>query len=125
MPMKRKPKTDIAKVDEFICVAIAEEGSEAGTLKPAETAGKNKKKNKVEKKGKKQGEKETKGEVVVDEQIKKRNLFADNFKRETYYIHKDLVKAIKKRADKGGKGEKTRIINLAIKKYLAEEAAKT
>jgi len=67
---------------------------------------------------------DTMEELVIDEQIKKRSLFADDFKRQTYYIHKDLVKAIKKCADKGGKGEKTRIINLAIKKYLADEATK-
>jgi hypothetical protein len=122
MPMKRKPKPTNDKVEEFICVPTAEVGNEAIELNPIETTEKGKKKNKAEKKGKKQGEQETMERVVIDEQIKKRSLFADNFKRETYYIHKDLVKAIKKRADKGGKGEKTRIINLALKKYLAEES---
>ncbi len=121
MTMKRKPKPEIAKVDEFICEATAEESSEAVEL---ELAGKSKKKHKDEKKGKPKGGKDAMEVVVMDEQIKKRSLFADNFKRQTYYIHKDFVKAIKKCADKGGKGEKTRIINQAIKKYLADEAAK-
>lgn len=124
MTMKRKPKPEIAKVDEFISAATVDKSSEVTEQKLAEAKGKNKKKTKDEKKGKHKGEKEAIVEVVIDEQIQKRSLFADNFKRETFYIHKDLVKAIKKCADKGGKGEKTRIINLAIRKYLAEEAAK-
>jgi len=122
MTMKRKPKPEIAlKVDEFICEATAEESNEAAKL---ELVGKSKKKHKDEKKGKQKEKMDTMEELVIDEQIKKRSLFADDFKRQTYYIHKDLVKAIKKCADKGGKGEKTRIINLAIKKYLADEATK-
>jgi hypothetical protein len=122
--MKRKPKPDNDKVDEYICAKTAEDSSAAVELIPVESNGKSKKKHKDEKKAKKQGDNETVEKVVIDEQIQKRSLFANNFKRETFYIHKDLVKAIKKRADKGGKGEKTRIINLAIKNYLAEEAAK-
>jgi hypothetical protein len=122
--MKRKPKSGIDKVEEFIGEAAVEKSNAETEQELADYKEKTKKKHKDEKKRKQKGEKDTMAEVVIDEQIIKRSLFADNFKRQTFYIHKELIKAIKKCADKGGKGEKTRIINLAIKKYLEGEAAK-
>jgi len=57
----------------------------------------------------------------VAELIGRGSVFAANFKRETFYVHKELVKAINKKAARGGKGEKTRIINRAIQMYLQAE----
>lgn len=57
--------------------------------------------------------------VNVNEAIGKGSRFEACFKRETFYVHKDLVKALNKKAAKGGKGEKTRIINRALQLYLA------
>lgn len=120
MAMQRKPqKNTDEKVNEFISEATVEAGGDLAAPKPAEAKKHRKEQDKNEKKSKKQDVKTVKKDAaVIDEQIERRGLFADNFKRETFYVHKDLVKAIKKQAAKGGKGEKTRIINLALKKYF-------
>lgn len=121
MPMKRKPaKTSADKVERFINDAKADETSETAELNSVEQ--KTKQKEKDEKKGKKHSENGAIAEkTMIDEQFERRGRFADNFKRETFYVHKDLAKAIKKQAAKGSKGEKTRIINLALKKYFETE----
>ena len=59
--------------------------------------------------------------VNIEALVGRGGVFAATFKRETYYVHKDLVKALNKKAAKGGKGEKTRIINLALQAFLESE----
>lgn len=62
--------------------------------------------------------------VNIDDLVGRGGVFAATFKRETYYVHKELVKALNKKAAKGGKGEKTRIINLALQAFLESESQK-
>ena len=135
MAIKRKPiKTHENNVDQFISEATVEKKDKSTTpkiSKPAKTREKNiatKYKNKIDNQEtvkKKQPKDESKADVEFEEMVGRRKLFADNFKRETFYVHKDLVKAIKKKAANGEKGEKTRIINLALQMFFAaEETAK-
>ena len=44
--------------------------------------------------------------------------FETNFKRQTFYIHNDLIKRLDKIAKKASRGEKTKIINAALEQYL-------
>jgi len=50
--------------------------------------------------------------------IGRESVFEKNFVRQTYYVHKDLIKSIDKLAQKGPKGAKTKIINAALKAYI-------
>ena len=51
-------------------------------------------------------------------QIGREATFEKNFVRQTYYVHKDIIKQIDKLAKKGAKGTKTKIINAALQAYL-------
>ena len=120
-PMQRKPaKTQVDSIDDFIGGAKAEKSSgaipskpakelEAGTLEPSH------------KRLSQTSTFHTNGNVDIDAMIGRGSVFATNLKRETFYVHKDLVKAINKLAARGGKGEKTRIVNQALQKFLIEE----
>ena len=117
-PMQRKPaETKVDSIDDFIGGARAEkasganhpkpaEGLETGTLKPSH------------KRLSQTSTFQANANVDIDSMIGRGSLFATNFKRETFYVHKDLAKAINKLAARGGKGEKTRIVNQALQLYL-------
>jgi len=47
-----------------------------------------------------------------------RRRFEACYKRETYYVQEELVQEINRRSTAVGKGEKTRIINLALAEFL-------
>ncbi|MBP1765472.1 MAG: hypothetical protein H6Q65_2530 [Firmicutes bacterium] len=135
MTIKRKPtKTDVNTVDKFISEATVEKSGKPANPKITKHAKIKEKdiatqdKVKIDNKEtakQKHPKNESTAEVKIEEMIGRRSLFADNFKRETFYVHKDLVKAIKKMAAKGKKGEKTKIINRALQMFFAaEETAK-
>lgn len=50
--------------------------------------------------------------------IGKAATFEQNFTRQTYYIHNDLIKALNKITRRARRGEKTKIINAALEQYL-------
>jgi uncharacterized protein (DUF4415 family) len=56
-------------------------------------------------------------DVNVNKKERKRKKFEDNFTRQTYYIQNDLLEKLNEVAG-SEKGEKTRIINEALRKYL-------
>lgn len=117
-PMQRKPaKTQVDSIDDFIGGAKAEKSSsaipskpakelEAGTLDPAH------------KRLSQTSTFQANGNVDIDAMIGRGSVFATNFKRETFYVHNDLVKKLNQWAARGGKGEKTRIVNQALQLYL-------
>lgn len=51
--------------------------------------------------------------------IGRESVFEKNFARQTYYVHKELIKAIDEMATKGGKGAKTKLINEALQEYIS------
>lgn len=102
MVIRRKPpKAVIDKVDEFISEATVAE-----TKAEDKTEGRNR------------PQKEVGPRADFEEQISHRRQFPDNFKRESFYVHKDLMKALRKRIAGGSKGEKTKIINRALQMYF-------
>ena len=118
MAIKRKPaETAADKIDEFIGGATAEKSIRSTKDKPDEITDSNKTEN-VDNKCLQQS---STSRINMDDLIGRGSIFAATFKRETYYVHKDLVEAINEMASKGGKGEKTRIINRALQRYLEEE----
>ena len=44
--------------------------------------------------------------------------FENLYKRQTFYIHKDLIEKLNQATAKAPKGEKTRILNEALEQYL-------
>jgi hypothetical protein len=117
MAMQRKPApAGKENVDDFIRGASTEI---VGAAIPTETPGKRSEPNSH--KHLQQTSAVPSEMTDVAEFIGRGSVFAEKFKRETFYIHKDLVKAINKKAAQGGKGEKTRIINRALQKYLTAE----
>ena len=56
--------------------------------------------------------------------IGREGVFEKNFARQTYYVHKELIKAIDKMAKRGGKGAKTKLINEAIQAFVKEKTKK-
>jgi hypothetical protein len=55
--------------------------------------------------------------VDVNVNVNRRRKFEERFTRQTYYIENDLLEKINRMAG-NEKGEKTRIINEALRKYL-------
>ncbi|MBM7554411.1 hypothetical protein [Thalassobacillus pellis] len=49
---------------------------------------------------------------------KKKKKFDDKYKRATFYVENDLIKQLDKQAGKE-KGEKTRLVNEALRQYLS------
>ena len=121
MAIKRKPlETSSDKIDDFISGATAEK---TNSLTPLSTEESGVKGNSENNESKHLPQTST-SHVNMDELIGRGNVFATTFKRETYYVHKDLIKAINKMAAKGSKGEKTRIINRALQMYLEVHESK-
>ena len=120
-PMKLKPRTPSGKdVDGFIQSAKADVlGYPSSPAVPATTAIP-----KSDEEQNKRLQQTSTSHVNIGELVGRGGMFAATFKRETYYVHKDLVKALNKKAAKGGKGEKTRIINLALQAFLESEGEK-
>ena len=50
--------------------------------------------------------------------INKETGFENLYKRQTFYIHKDLIEKLNQFTVKAPKGEKTRILNEALEQYL-------
>ena len=119
--MKLKPTTPkVDDLDSFIRGATADKGDrQASPAEPVIAA--MPKSNEEENKRLQQT---STSHVNIGELVGRGGMFAATFKRETYYVHKDLVKALNKKAAKGGKGEKTRIINLALQAFLESEGEK-
>lgn len=119
--MKLKPTTPkVDDLDSFIRGATADKGDrQASPAEPVIAA--MPKSNEEENKRLQQT---STSHVNIDALVGRGSVFAATFKRETFYVHKDLVKAINKKAAKGGKGEKTKIINLALQKFLEQEEQK-
>lgn len=119
--MKLKPATPSGKdIDSFIHGANADMYSrQASPAAPANTAIP-----KSDEEQNKRLQQTSTSHVNIGELVGRGGVFAATFKRETYYVHKDLVKALNKKAAKGGKGEKTRIINLALQAFLESEGEK-
>ena len=61
---------------------------------------------------------ETETKESVTNLIGKAATFESNFKRQTYYVHNDLIKRLNKLTQKAPRGEKTKIINAALEQYL-------
>lgn len=54
----------------------------------------------------------------IASQVGRDATFEKNFKRQTYYVHVNLIERIEKLARKSTKGAKTKIINAALEAYL-------
>ena len=119
--MKLKPTTPkVDDVDSFIRGATADKGDRL--LNPAEAVPAAVSRSSEEEN--KRLQQTSTSHVNIEALVGRGGVFAATFKRETYYVHKDLVKALNKKAAKGGKGEKTRIINLALQAFLEAESEK-
>jgi hypothetical protein len=115
--IRKPPKNAVDKVDRFIGDAAVKNVTAPIVAKPIESKPNDRNETK---KLKYPVEKATADETLTEEIVHHR-LHTDKFRRETFKVHKDLVKAIKKTASNGSKGEKTRIINLALKKFFEAE----